>query len=222
MVDRSGTHVAGQVAVLEDVRGGALDGLWKHDPQRAEPVLARLGEAVQAMHHRGSRYGRPGASRSARIDSVEHIVLNRALDHLATSAARVQRVAAVEVLLADTLRERHAAVTPRAEYGLIHGELGPDHVLVDDHGEPVLIDIEGVMFFDVEWEHAFLELRFGDNYRHLGAGDLDGDRLRFYRLALYLSLVAGPLRLLDGDFPHRAAMQDIVEQNIGRTLAELS
>jgi hypothetical protein len=187
MVDRSGTLVAGEVAVLEDVRGGALDGLWERDPQRAEPVLASFGEAVQAMHHhRGSRYGRPGASRSAVIALVEHIVLNRALGHLA------------------------------------HGELGPDHVLVDDHGEPVLIDIEGVMFFDVEWEHAFLELRFGDNYRHLSAGDLDGDRLRFYRLAMYLWLVAGPLRLLDGDFPHRAATQDIVEQNIGRTLAELA
>ena len=75
MVDRSGTFVAGEVAVLEDVRGGALDGLWERDPQRAEPVLARLGQAVQAMHrHRGDRYGRPGASRSARIDSVEHCV----------------------------------------------------------------------------------------------------------------------------------------------------
>lgn len=27
--------------------------------------------------------------------------------------------------------------------GLIHGELGPDHVLVASDGTPVLIDIEG-------------------------------------------------------------------------------
>ena len=52
--------------------------------------------------------------------------------------------------------------------------------------------------------------------------DLDGDRLRFYRLATYLSLVAGPLLLLDGDFPHRAGMRHIAEANIGRALAELS
>lgn len=120
------------------------------------------------------------------------------------------------------MSERHAAVSPRTEYGLIHGELGPDHVLVVDHGEPVLIDIEGVMFFDVEWEHAFLELRFGDDYRHLKATDLDDDRMRLYRLAMYLSLVAGPLRLLDGDFPHRESMHAIVDGNIVRTLAELA
>ena len=32
---------------------------------------------------------------------------------------------------------------------LIHGELGPDHVLIDERGHPVIIDIEGVMFFDL-------------------------------------------------------------------------
>ncbi|MEU0751347.1 hypothetical protein ABZ476_33950, partial [Streptomyces albogriseolus] len=41
-------------------------------------------------------------------------------------------------------------MAPRTEHGLIHGELGPDHVLVDASGHPVLIDIEGAMFFDVE------------------------------------------------------------------------
>ncbi|MGP4016701.1 phosphotransferase [Saccharopolyspora sp. 5N708] len=223
MLDASGDLVSGEVAVLEDVRGGTVEDLWERDPQRAEPVLARLGAAVQAMHHhRNDWYGRPGANGATDIAPVEHIVLHRALDHLSASAARLDRIAAVEQRVADTLTERYAAVAPRREYGLIHGELGPDHVLVDDQHEPVLIDIEGVMFFDVEWEHAFLELRFGDSYRHLSADDLDGDRLRFYRLAMYLSLVAGPLDLLDGDFPHRAAMQDIVEQNVGRTLAELS
>jgi hypothetical protein len=78
------------------------------------------------------------------------------------------------------------------------------------------------MSFDVEWEHAYLELRFGDRYRYLAAEGLDGDRLRFYRLATYLSLVAGPLRLLAGDFPDRDAMNAIVSANIERTLGQLS
>ncbi|RAS65733.1 hypothetical protein C8D87_104284 [Lentzea atacamensis] len=73
--------------------------------------------------------------------------------------------------------------------------------------------IEGVMFFDVEREH---ELRFGPHYRPVAG--LDPARMNLYRLAQYLSLVEGPLRLLDGDFPHRDAMRDIAEQNIERTL----
>jgi hypothetical protein len=74
-------------------------------------------------------------------------------------------------------------------------------VLVDDQGEPVLIDIEGLMFFDVEWEHTFLQPRYGEHDRWLRRDHLD--EARFYRLAMHLSLVAGPLRLLDGNFPDR-------------------
>jgi hypothetical protein len=92
---------------------------------------------------------------------------------------------------------------------------------VDADGRPALIDIEGLMYFDAEWEHAFLELRFGPRYAFLRTGGLDEDRLRLYRLAMHLSLVAGPLRLLKGDFPDPAPMRAIAEYNLGRTLTLL-
>ena len=91
-------------------------------------------------------------------------------------------------------------------------------MLIDERGEPVLIDIEGLMFFDVEWEHVFLRLRFGEHYRLLREDGLDEERLRFYRLAMHLSLIAGPLRLLDGDFPDREPRLRIVEYNIDKAL----
>lgn len=223
MLDRSGTFVEGDVAVVEDVLGGTLEALWRSDPARAEPVLQRLAQTVRTMHDRVTdRYGRPGALEPLGARPVEHFVLDRALEDLTTAAGQVDRIAAVRDELTDMLRSRHAAVTPRTRYGQVHGELGPDHVLLDDHDEPVLIDIEGAMSFDVEWEHAFLELRFGDRYHHFAAPGLDEDRLRFYRLATYLSLVAGPLRLLEGDYPERSAMTPIVASNIDRTLGELS
>jgi hypothetical protein len=76
------------------------------------------------------------------------------------------------------------------------------------------------MFFDVEWEHVFLRLRFGSLYHQLMArADLDERRMAFSTLAMRLSLVAGPLRLLDGDFPHRAEMLEIAEHNLRETLA---
>jgi hypothetical protein len=216
----SGSHVDGDVAVVEDVRGGTLESLVAADRARGTAVLARLGDAVRAAHAaRRSEYGRPAHPLTG--PPVPQLVLDRALDHLAESARRVDRIAAVEDRLHAELLARFAAVRPRAEYGLIHGELGPDHVFVSDAGEAVLIDIEGAMYFDVEWEHAFLELRFGDDYPALAVPGLDPDRLRFYRLAMYLSLVEGPLRLLDGDFPHRSGMLAIVEANVARTLGQL-
>nr|MDQ2717881.1 aminoglycoside phosphotransferase family protein [Chloroflexota bacterium] len=72
-----------------------------------------------------------------------------------------------------------------------------------------------------EWEHVFLQLRFGKHYRWLRTHDLDDQRLQFYALAMHLSLVTGPLHLLDGDFPEREAMMGIVESNIQRVLTFL-
>jgi hypothetical protein len=40
-------------------------------------------------------------------------------------------------------------------------------------------------------------------------------------LAMPLSLVAGPLRLLDGDFPDRMFMQEIAEHNAKEALGLL-
>ncbi|NKE62355.1 phosphotransferase [Lentzea sp. PSKA42] len=204
--------VDSDVIVVEDLGGEFLEKLLDDSAE----VLDRLWEDLRAVHQRLSpRYGRPSALQPVDAPPVPDVVLQRALGHLDACCERVPRIAAERDRLETQLRQRHSLIEPRAEYGLIHGELGPDHVLVAG-GRPVLIDIEGVMFFDVEWEHVFLELRFGPHYRPVDG--LDPARLNLYRLAQYLSLVEGPLRLLDGDFPHRDAMREIVEHNIERAL----
>jgi hypothetical protein len=225
LLDRGRSVYPDEIALVEDVRGGTLEEWLERGEPGAQQALARLGDALAAMH--GCRSRSVGkvevVARGATADQpCAQIVWDRALGHLAEAAARVERIAAVRDRLEAALAGL-AGAAARDEHALIHGELGPDHVLIDGRGQPVLIDIEGVMFFDVEWEHVFLELRFAEHYRWLrpGPGVLDEPRLRLYRLATYLSLVAGPLRLLDGDFPDRAPMLEIAEANIGRTLAFL-
>ena len=223
LVDRSRATYPAEIALVEDVPGGTLESRLERGQPGTRQVLARLGATLAVMHRqRDRRIGKialvdRGAAPQDR--PCEQVVLDRALDHLSQAASRVDRVAAVRGRLEEVTRELAAAVRPRAEHGLIHGELGPDHVLVDSRGHPVLIDIEGVMFFDIEWEHAFTELRFGEHYRWLRPDGLDDQRLRFYRLALHLSLIAGPLRLLDGDFPDREPMMRIVAFNLDQALA---
>ncbi len=220
--DRSRCCYPADIALVEFVPGGSLESRLRDDPRAAEPSVARLGWSVAAMRrHRSSHVGRPGRPLAAddAARRSEQPVLDRARRQLAEAAGRVERIAAVRSRLADLLDSLAAAVPPRSEYSLVHGELGPDHVLIDEHGQPVLIDVEGTMYFDPEWEHVFLRLRFGRHYRWLRDSDLDERRLRFYGLALSLSLVAGPLRLLDGEFPDRAEMAAIVASNITRTLS---
>ena len=226
LADRSGRHYPADIAVVEDVPGENLEALLRKGPRGVETILERLADALDVVRWHTS----PGYGKVALIDgggvsqgrSCEQVVLDRALGDLAEAASRDTRIARVRDRLEGVVRGQAAAVRPRSEYGLVHGELGPDHVLVDRLGRPVLIDIEGMMFFDVEWEHAFLRIRFGEHYRSLDRAGLDEPRLAFYTLAMRLSLTAGPLRLLDGDFPDRDAVRGIAEHNLRRTLAHLA
>lgn len=182
----------------------------------------RLAEVLEVMRGQAG----PGFGKVALVDgggvatgrSCEQVVFERALVDLEEGAARDARLAAARDRLEGVVRELAAGVRPRSAYALVHGELGPDHVLVDGAGRPVLIDIEGLMYFDVEWEHAFLRLRFGTDYGRLSWDGLDERRLSFYTLAMRLSLVAGPLRLIEGDFPGREAMRGIAEHNLQQAL----
>ena len=226
LADGGGTIYPAPFAVVEDIRGGSLESVLVRDPavgHQALTLLAGSLAVLHAEHHPG--FGKPTDLAAYGLPlnrTCEQVVLDRALGQLVEGAARVDRMAQARVQLETTLHRLAGSVESRAEYSLIHGELGPDHVFIDDDGQPVIIDIEGLMFFDVEWEHAFLELRFHEHYRSLRTPGLDPHRLELFRLAQHLSLVAGPLRLLDGDFPNRELMQEIVDWNVSRSLDFLS
>ncbi|WP_446040605.1 phosphotransferase [Streptomyces sp. SID1121] len=247
LADDSGELFPADFALVEDLRGETLDDLLDRDRDAAGDVMARLGEMLTVLH--GSRspvLGKvavvaagdgaasgdggvasgdgagPGGGVPSGDRTAERAVLDRVVRDLAEGAALDPRLAELREPLAEVAVELAGAVVPRGTYGLIHGELGPDHVLIDPKGRPVLIDIEGLMYFDVEWEHVFLRLRFGESYPALHRPGLDEDRLRFYRFAQHLSLVAGPLRILQGDFPDRAFMRGLVEEHLHHTRAFLT
>ncbi|MEU6666035.1 phosphotransferase [Streptomyces sp. NPDC046727] len=223
LLDRDGAHCPAGLAIVEDLSGESLEALLARDPRAAAAVMERLGAALEAMRrHRAPAYGKVAvvdAGGSSRGTSCEGVVLDRALRDLAEAASRDPRIAGARDRLQERLLHLAAAVRPRTQYAVVHGELGPDHVRVDTDGHPVVIDIEGSMYFDAEWEHVFLRIRFHDAYGALEADGLDEDRLALYLLAQRLSLTAGPLRLLDGDFPDRATMAAIAEHNLHEALA---
>jgi hypothetical protein len=211
------------LAIVEDLPGEQLEQLLHRDPQAAAPVMDRLAESLGTMREqRAPTYGRVAvvdAGGTARGTSCEGVILEWALRDLAEAAARDRRIADARDRLEERLHTLHGRIAPRAQYAVVHGELGPDHVRIDAAGNPVIIDIEGLMYFDVEWEHVFLWIRLQDeHYRRLAVGGLDQDRLALYTLAQRLSLTAGPLRLLDGPFPDRRFMQEVSEFNLNRAL----
>lgn len=223
LVDRSKTIAAADLALAEDVPGGTLEALIRRDPQAAAVPLRELGAMLQAMQrHRSPALGKVAlvaAGTAPQDRRAEQVALERALLHLAAVAGRVPALAEIHDRIADRLRELARRVTPRASYSLIHGELGADHVMLDAAGRPVIIDIEGVMYFDAEWEHAFTEMRLGAAYADLDARfDLDPARTGLYVLAQSLSLIEGPLRIADTDFPGRAFMLEIAAGHTKKVL----
>ena len=227
--DPTHTHLPADAALVEDLPGGTLEDLLDGDlpavPKAA--ALERMAALLDTLHAcTGPRFGKVAVvdnGGSSYGSSCAASVAERALSDLDELIAREPRVAAAQSQLTDRLGALAAQVRPRAEPpALIHGELGGDHVRVTADGALALIDIEGLMYFDVEWEHVFLRLRFGRHYDALRTEGLDEDRLRLYRLAMHLSLVAGPLRLLDvGDFHDPEFMRGIAEHNLGQVLTLL-
>jgi aminoglycoside phosphotransferase (APT) family kinase protein len=224
--DTSREACAAHLALVEDVRGGSLEQLIAADPSSAVSPIRELGDALRSMSsHHAPRYGKvalAGGDTAAPQQPPEDVLLRRALRHLDAAAGRVSRIASARAAIAEVLAARRAAIRPRAEYGLVHGELGPDHVLLGDDGRPVLIDIEGLTYFDIEWEHAFLRLRFKPaQYRRLLLPAPDEARVSFYVLAQRISLIEGPLRIAGTDYPDRQWMLDLAEYQIARVLQEL-
>jgi aminoglycoside phosphotransferase (APT) family kinase protein len=152
------------------------------------------------------------------VTSCERIMLDRALAQLTEIAGHDRRAAEAQDRLEQALHALAVPVGQREAAALVHGELGPDHVLLDRRGEPVLIDIEGAMYFDVEVEHVWMRMRFGEHYARLSRSGLDEDRLRFYQLCMHLDLVAGPLRIAGTSHPEREWFRSLAEHHLQRAL----
>ena len=223
LLDRDGRHLAADLALVEDVVGGKLEALMTRDPDAAAAPLAELAAALRRMHTTaGPRWGRLVTDAATSPRRPEDMILDRVMGHLDAAAARDGRLAAARHRIADHVRALREQVAARQAYALVHGELGPDHVLLGPAGESVLIDIEGVTWFDVEWEHAWLRMRFGNAYPALRPVDLDPHRLEYYRYAQVIALIEGPLRIADSDFPDRQWMLDLAEWNITKALAAVT
>ncbi len=223
LADRSRNLYPADIAVAEDVRGGTLQALLERDPVAGRHTLAQLSDMLRRMY----AYRAPAFGRVAWIDgggaspdtTCEQAYLEHALMNIATAVPRDARAAEGEAMLEEKLRTLHAALEPRAEFGVVHGELCAEHTLVGLDGEPVIIDIEGLMYTDVEVEHCWMRMRFGPHYEALRNPDLDPQRLAYYQYVMHLDLVGGPLRIADGDFPNRAWMLDVADSHLQCALA---
>lgn len=206
-------------ALVEYIEGQKAEAYFQHPDQRVrDEVFERVGTMVARMHanHRPN-FGKPDQSGNQRKRC--HLVqLENAKEQLSYIVLHNESIRKNHDNLLAIVHELESRIDSRQRYGFIHGELGPDHILVTDRLEPYLIDIEGGQYFDIEHEHTFLELRFGKHYRYLHQNGLDLNRMLFYRLHHYISLTSGGLKLLHRGFPDQAFASNLADYHARNTL----
>lgn len=200
-------------ALIQYVTGTNAEHYFSSDESVRSKVLGRLDDMLATMH--GADRPTFGKLGEANAEQAEYhdLITSNAKEQLGYVVQHMTAVAKKQAAIWDGLDELLARIKPRRSYGFIHGELGPDHVLVNERQEPYLIDIEGAEFGDVEHEHSFLQFRFGDFYRYLQQDNLDADRMLLYRLNHHISCASGGLKLLHRGFPNQKLAQGIADYN---------
>jgi hypothetical protein len=201
-------------ALVEYVDGPKAEVYFNHsDPRVQDKVFQRVGDMLSSMHtnvrHTYGELNRSGSN----IEKCHQLQIKNVERELAYASQHIDSIGANQSKLLDILYEFESRIEPRNRYGFIHGELGPDHVLVNDNLETYLIDIEGAEFFDIELEHSFLEFRFGDYYRYLKNDTLDPNRMLFYRFYHHISLTSGGLKLLHRGYPDQQFAEGLADHH---------
>lgn len=200
-------------ALVEYIEGQDISNFMYADSAAQDHVFGSLGAMLSRMHGmENPSYGKLNNVRNG-TDKCHMQNLDNAKVQLEYAANHIAEIGSQQGRLLDKLNELESNIKPRARYGYIHGELGPDHVFVNKKLEPYLIDIEGAMFYDIEYEHSFLVLRFGEHYRFLKNENLDRSRMLFYKLYHHISCTAGGLKLLHRGHPNKKLAKEIADYN---------
>ncbi|QGR00111.1 aminoglycoside phosphotransferase family protein [Paenibacillus psychroresistens] len=205
--------------LVEYIDGLKAEVYFDHsDPRVQDKVFQRVGDMVAGMHSNIRNTFGPFNTSEILTGNCHQGQVEKAISDLAYASLHIDNIGSHQSKLLDRLYELEAKIESRSRYGYIHGELGPDHILVNHDLEPYLIDIEGAEFYDIEYEHTFLELRFGNYYRYLKNDKLDPNRMLFYRYYHHISLTAGGLKLEHRGFYDQAFAMGLAAQHSKRAL----
>lgn len=217
--EAAGLRCKDEFAFVEYIEGAEASEFFQAESKIQGQIFESLADMLNRMHrHTRGQWGTvydpmPEAPAGCHGPLLAEIV--KEVDYLSLHVAEFHRLRdKMDAVLADMV----ARIAPRSSYGFIHAELGPNHVLVDHKLQPYLIDIDGARFFDVEYEHSFMEFRFDNYERYLRQEHLDRNRMVFYKLCHHISYSAGPHRLLQRGYPDGELVKQIMNSNTQKAL----
>ncbi|MDM5276308.1 phosphotransferase [Paenibacillus silvae] len=210
-------------ALVEYIEGQPAESYFQHPniPDK-HALFQEIGSMISTMHAIGrEQYGKADDDKMKEIPCFK-LKQDDAINALCYASKHIAMIKENHDHLLHKLAQLESQIRLRSHHHLIHDELGPNHIIIDHKMQPYLIDIEGAGFFDLEHEHSFLKLRFGEYYRYFEQENLDSARLSFYRLCHHLSLTSGGLKLLHRQFPDRQFARKLAAYHARQAIEMLS
>jgi len=198
-MDRSKGEQDYDYAFAEYIDGTDMDDIITHHEDRLPRVLNSLKTSITNLHKIKSDFvGQLNRMQTEEFDILEHSikVAQKNIEYLKAADGSNKKL---YMGVWNKLSELSKIMEKRQEYTFIHGELGPNHVMVDKYDNAYLIDIEGGKYCDLEEELSFLKIRFGSMLENLEMG-LDSDRMEFYHIGHCLNNLSGAIQLKLKDY----------------------
>jgi len=193
-MDKSRSACDCEYAFVEYINGHDVDYIKKKEPERLDAVLKSLRNSIDRLH--GIK--NPVAGQVGRMQDADFNLIAYELENIYQNSVYLQendsQYADIYVQVEEKAKKCAGKLDKRNEYTFIHGELGPNHVIVDKDNNAYLIDIEGAKFYDVEEELSFLDMRFNKRFRRTDS-QVDEQRMYFYYIGHCLGNLRGAVEL---------------------------
>lgn len=193
-MDKSRSECDCEYAFVEYVNGQDVDYIMEKEPERLDEVLKSLSNSIDRLHSiKNGVVGQVG-----RMQDADFNLIAFELEDIHQNSIYLQqndsRYTDIYIQVEKKAKEYAKELENRKEYTFIHGELGPNHVIVDKDNRAYLIDIEGAKFYDVEEELSFLDMRFNKMLRK-AEDAVDEQRMYFYYIGHCLGNLRGAVEL---------------------------
>ncbi len=193
-MDRSKGDQKYEYAFAEYINGTDMDEIISRQSECLPTVLDSLKASITNLHKEKSEFaGQLNRMQTEEFDIIGYS-LKLALKNIIYLKEADDSNSKLYVKISEKLVELTQGLQKRQEYTFIHGELGPNHVMVDKYDNAYLIDIEGGKYCDLEEEASFLKIRFGKFFDNLDNG-LDPKRMEFYHVGHCLNNLSGAIQL---------------------------
>lgn len=193
-MDRSRSTCDYDYAFVEYIDGHDMDYIMENEPDRLQKVIESLNKNIDKLHSIKNEV----AGQIGRMQTSDFDILSYELEGMRANSSYLQENDKDYAKMYLQVVEKAAAcvekLEKRKEYTFTHGELGPNHVIVDKDDNAYLIDIEGAKYYDVEQELSFLDMRFDKKIRTVDNEDNE-TRMLFYLIGHCLSNMRGAIEL---------------------------